>query len=444
MGIPKPRGYTIAKKNSSETDFSKRALRAIKNGDFIPIIGDTIRNEYIFDPNADATVGIRHRVQSRLQTDSLQIDLDKMNITEKLAYFWVTEINCEAQEAQKAAKAAKKKAAQANSKTETGAELIKIAEETKKNARKKAKLQYPLADGYKMAQVAQYLSLFKNSKAVNQDYLDFLKRVLLEDMYALAERDEDEEEQAYLGHLRYGNETYDDVSSDYLFSQMVADLDLPRQDDPVHMLATLNQKLYITTSYYNFLERELEALGKQPRTRVCQWKNFTLREDYVETYDEPTVESTIVFHLFGIEDHPESMVLSEDDYLDFLWALAWNAKSKMDNGESIIPGYISERVNSLSHPLLLLGFRLHDWELRVVLRGVLRERIGKDREQVGASVALQIDADRQPFVRDAQQAKKYLEKYYGRACLDVEFQNAMQFVKELTDKYYQRHEGNNQ
>ena len=38
-------------------------------------------------------------------------------------------------------------------------------------------------------------------------------------------------------------------------------------------LAKLNLPVYVTTSYYDFLEKALEHAGKQPRTEISYWRD---------------------------------------------------------------------------------------------------------------------------------------------------------------------------
>jgi hypothetical protein len=77
--------------------------------------------------------------------------------------------------------------------------------------------------------------------------------------------------------------------------------------------------------------RALVAVGKEPKQEICRW-NPDLVDAYTSVFDkaegfEPTIQSPVVFHLHGYADDPSTMVLSEDDYLDFLVELARDPES---------------------------------------------------------------------------------------------------------------------
>ena len=75
----------------------------------------------------------------------------------------------------------------------------------------------------------------------------------------------------------------------------------------------------------------------------------------------PTQANPVVFHLHGHYDVPESLVLTEDDYLDFLVAVS------RDDG--LLPHQIQKALAGAS--LLFLGYRLADWNFRVIHRGLV-------------------------------------------------------------------------
>jgi len=434
------------KNNKHRRDFMNAACVAIEKGDFIPIFGDTIRNEHIFDVDDDDNIGIKqafwgndtpiyrgdmlpvaHELAQQVDVvgrdidkslldggtetetkmpkgaPNLAIDFERMNVTEELAYYWVKSFE----------------------------------------ASEDDDLKYPLADSFNIARVAQYLTFISQEFPIvtNKRYLNFLKKTLLNGAKELANIEGNEEEIAFLGHLERH-------LRDFSFADLVTELDFPRfygrlatpQDDPVRLLAKLNQKLYITTSYHNFIERELEALHKKPRTRICRWHDDIKLPDALcdQQGEMLTVNEPIVFHLFGIEECPESLVLSENDYLEFLWALGRDKISANDSGLNIIPNYVESSLRN--NPLLLLGYRLHDWDLRMVLRGLLRsrqEKVTRRGPMKNTSMAIQIDIAKQPLVTDPVHAEAYLHNYYGEQVnnLSVEFDDCAAFVKALYEKY---------
>ena len=158
-----------------------------------------------------------------------------------------------------------------------------------------------------------------------------------------------------------------------VFPDIAAELNYPKaaegKKDALELLAKLKLPIYITTSPFNFLERAIEANGRQPRTQVCFWSEEPAKysdKSHKTDYDfNPTVENPLVYHVFGLEDYPESMVLNEDDFLDFLAAIS---KDDIQN-KPLLPFYVRQAITQSS--LMLLGYRLRDWEFRVMFRGLI-------------------------------------------------------------------------
>ena len=87
------------------------------------------------------------------------------------------------------------------------------------------------------------------------------------------------------------------------------------------MLADLPCPIYITTDMSTLLADALRAAGKDPQIELCRWNEDV--EQLPSIYDDepdyrPTEQRPLVYHLFGIHDEPDSMVLTEDDYFDYL------------------------------------------------------------------------------------------------------------------------------
>ena len=86
------------------------------------------------------------------------------------------------------------------------------------------------------------------------------------------------------------------------------------------VLSALPLPLYITTNYDDFMLRALQAQNKEAKSEFHRW-NEQLR-NIPSSFDdidfEPTIERPIVFHLYGHIEFPESMIITEDDYREFL------------------------------------------------------------------------------------------------------------------------------
>ncbi len=383
---------------ATQTDtFFEQRCRAIHRQQLIPIIGDTIRLAHIFDAHGDQEPNNDDLIEAQvIATDEFgveakangQIDFERFSVIEELAQYWAREIN------------------------------------------------YPLTDRYLIARVAQFHILDReNSVTAKEDYLTFLKSLLLEIARGIAEEEDDQEEIAYIAQL--GNEQA------LTFADIVTELDYPQfpegKEDPLRVLARLPLKIYLTTSYYNFVERELEAAGKNPKSRLCFWNGRPLnlsKEHESDPNYTPDVNNPVVYHLFGMEQYPQSLVLSEDDYLDFLWTLARDLPG--DSGERIIPPYLQAELNNSS--LLLLGFRLGDWDLRVLFRGLLSSGPGLVQRRLPGT-AIQIEVGDQPLVEDKEKAGDYLKEYFKQARLDVRYGDSDQFITDLWHEWQKWSQG---
>ena len=69
----------------------------------------------------------------------------------------------------------------------------------------------------------------------------------------------------------------------------------------------------------------------------------------------------LVYHLHGEIDNPQSMVLTEDDYLSFIVNLSVNI-------DKLFPAGIRTAIASSS--MIFIGYSLSDWNLRIIFRKI--------------------------------------------------------------------------
>jgi hypothetical protein len=194
-----------------------------------------------------------------------------------------------------------------------------------------------------------------------------------------------------------------------------------------HQLAGLSLPLYLTTNFDNFMTLALRArLPEEERHRVRRvalaWRKEVRDEAGHEHFSldpPPSKEEPVVMHLFGTDKVPRSMVLTEDDYLDYLSCIS------RDN-QYVLPTDVNEALASTT--LLFLGYRLEDLDLKVILRGLLT-----NLNQEGWSmlhVAVQIESS---VVEDAkvEEVTSYLQRYFAKAEIDVYWGSVQQFVDDL-------------
>jgi|GEM_PF-416771 len=357
-------------------DFWQDLCRRIRDAKVVPIVGDAVRKNRIFDIDFDNKLGVtplnvnktEHQdAWDRTASEHLSIDAD-------LAEMWADSIG------------------------------------------------YPLSSDRRLASVAQFNRVMsRDTRQAKSKYLLFLKECLLD----VAEDD------------KFVAEKVDGLHSQRFeksFSDIVDDLEYPRFDaerlDPLRVLAKLRLPIYITTSYFDFLERALKAEGVQNvRTRFCLWnmegKSVASQHlpdpEYIPTRDEP-----VVYHLHGYEMYPRSLVLSEDDYLDYLLALSQDTNAN----KPLIPLYLRTALEESS--LLLLGYRLQDWDFRILYRGLINTQHSRLRMlDRNYSIALQLDPEYQNGIKNKEKARQYLDDYFKDTNFRVEWSSIDRFIHIL-------------
>jgi hypothetical protein len=130
-----------------------------------------------------------------------------------------------------------------------------------------------------------------------------------------------------------------------------------------------------------------------------------------------------VFHVHGHQDVPESIVLTEDDYLEFLVSLSKRSKE-------LLSSRIQEALAGTS--LLFIGYRLADWDLRVLLHGLLT---ATEKSLRRASISVQLPPDLPP--EHQENAVAYLERYFGELKISLFWGKAADFAKKLGDLWHE-------
>ena len=195
--------------------------------------------------------------------------------------------------------------------------------------------------------------------------------------------------------------------------------DFDRPGEPHAVLAELPIPVYVTTNYDDFMVQALRRAGKSPHRELCRWNELLKNTPSVFDADGgfvPTVDEPVVYHLHGTLDLPESIVLTEDDYLDFLVSVS--------RREDVLPARIQGALASTS--LLFLGYKLADSNFRVLHRGLVATSPPGLRR---LSVAVQL-----PPV-DSDTARAYLARYFTAMSVIVYWGDAGEFASTLLEKW---------
>jgi SIR2-like domain len=240
--------------------------------------------------------------------------------------------------------------------------------------------QYPLEDRYDLARVAQFLAVIHRDPMLPKE--EILK-----------------------------------------WFEHVGAPDFMRADEPHSVLAELPLPIYMTTNYDDFMLKALMSRGKDARRELCRWNALLKKRPSVfdaGTGFHPTPANPVVFHLHGHNEVPESLVLTEDDYLDFL--------VNISRQQDLLPPRIQEALTGAS--LLFIGYRLADWDFRVLFRGLVTSTEGSLRR---ISVAVQLPPEAQEH--EGLAAQSYLTDYFEEIKVRVYWGTAQEFVSELRERW---------
>jgi hypothetical protein len=133
-----------------------------------------------------------------------------------------------------------------------------------------------------------------------------------------------------------------------------------------------------------------------------------------------SVERPLVYHLFGKTEIPKSMVLSEDDYFEYLMWVN-NPAAKIRLPEPVITAWRDDA-------LLFLGFQMDDWSFRALFRSILYgDRRRSIRDYPSVAVQLQPGGG----YLNAESARRYLSDTFRSDQVDIYWGSAEDFLNEL-------------
>jgi hypothetical protein len=197
--------------------------------------------------------------------------------------------------------------------------------------------------------------------------------------------------------------------------------------NPYQALARLPLPIYITANMNNLLELALKTEGKDPQVVLCPWNEYVEQVENVfdrEPDYAPTPSRPLIYHLFGRLNERDSLVLTEDNFFDFLIGVT--------NNKDLIPKAVRRALADSA--LLILGFQLHEWNFRVVFRSILAQQGGGRRNRY-AHIAAQIDPE-EGRILEPVRARRYLENYFSQgADINIYWGSIEDFMNELGQRY---------
>ena len=272
---------------------------------------------------------------------------------------------------------------------------------------------YPMAphERESLPQVAQYLTINQYRQAPYDEIIEYLESYI---------------QQRYKDtlpvELQQGR-----IPLEKLITEVGANRRQQLAWEPYKVLAQLPLPIYITTNPGSLLTDALREAGKDPQVVLCPWNEYIEQSDSI--YDRepdyfPTSERPLVYHLFGVLDEPDSVVLTEDDYFDYLIGVTSN--------KDLVPTAVRRALADTA--LLFLGFQMDDWNFRVLFRSILSQQGGGRRDRY-AHIAAQIEPEEGRTLEPAR-ARRYLESYFAKgADVSLYWGSAEDFLKELLERW---------
>lgn len=268
---------------------------------------------------------------------------------------------------------------------------------------------YPMGPSEResLAQVAQFLSIDQDQRFPYENLAESLRLELARRFPAL-----------FPGGAR-----------DELLGDMLSRVGKTRRANPLEphrVLARLPLPIYLTANVDSLLEDALVEAGKAPEVILCPW--FPDSDQAPSVYDRekyiPSPQRPLVYHLFGRLDTPESIVLTEDDYFDYLMGVSRN--------QGHIPNDV-QRVLADS-TLMFIGFQLQDWNFRALLRSIL-SLAQEGRRRGPTHIAAQIEPDENRIL-EPEGAKRYIENYFSQdARISLYWGSVDDFIRELSQRW---------
>lgn len=211
--------------------------------------------------------------------------------------------------------------------------------------------------------------------------------------------------------------------------------DFTNPNEPHRLVADLRLPLYITTNFDGFLFQALSLdPRRKPKQEICKWhlvrRESSLKEwrgaQRREGVHQPGPDTPLVFHLHGHLSDLDSMVLTEDDYFDFLMSLS--------EVQELLPSRVEAAFVTSS--LLFLGYSLEDPDFRVLFRKLASYmHRNEGARHVSVQLRPQPGASTEEQIRQAQMQCRYLETHFGHQKVRVYWGSCEQFAADLRTRW---------
>jgi hypothetical protein len=199
--------------------------------------------------------------------------------------------------------------------------------------------------------------------------------------------------------------------------------------DPYRLLARLPVDVYLTATPDSLLADALCASDPErpPIVEYARWTDDLERKprkfDEDNKSQDVNRQQPLVFHLFGTLDEPDSLVLTEDDFFDYLIHVVKDANN------TAVPSLV--RTAWSTNALIILGFDLDDWTFQALYRAIVQEPGHSLRQNQGTlSAAVQLTPEEDRNLRP-QPALQYLEQVFGSESISLSWSEPQDFLREV-------------
>jgi len=261
---------------------------------------------------------------------------------------------------------------------------------------------FPMAAAQRtdLAKVLQYLTVRESRKLARDELLKGLRSQILKRHSDLAKAD--------------------DLKT--LFKEVVRRRS-KQESDPFRILASLKGSVYVTASPDPMLPLALAEAGARPKLLYGEWRKTKDQHPREPLYKgTPTEKNPVVYHVLGFLGQGETLVLTEDDFVDYLIAATTY---------NLVPWVV--RGTLVKSSLIFLGFPLDDWAFRVLFRLIMSLE-GSAQLSDYAHVGVQVDPSEHDLT-DVERAREYLQEYFGTSPdtprIDIYWGSATDFLNEL-------------
>ena len=157
-----------------------------------------------------------------------------------------------------------------------------------------------------------------------------------------------------------------DDSREGLVDEIVTAVSVGKTPSPMlRALARMSFPIVITTNYDHLFEQALREAGKEPRISVYKPNLDASAPEETTEHLDPTPDSPVVYKLHGDIDERGSLVVTDEDYIQFVL--------RMSDKKPYDPIPESLKVPLTTQKTLFIGYSLLDYNLRLLLKTLRRK-----------------------------------------------------------------------